>query len=111
MVEGLEDDRFALISKTHHALVDGVSGVDLMTTLFDLDARGLGPRQRAALGPREPSPSDAQLAATALQDTLVRSAALPRCALAQASTEPGSTLAGARRGPLARAQPGARTRR
>ena len=36
IVEGLEDGRFALISKTHHALVDGVSGVDLATVLFDL---------------------------------------------------------------------------
>jgi len=36
-VEGLEDGRFALIFKTHHALVDGVSGVDLATVLFDLD--------------------------------------------------------------------------
>ncbi|MEA2126153.1 MAG: diacylglycerol O-acyltransferase / wax synthase [Solirubrobacteraceae bacterium] len=36
MVEGLEDGRFALISKTHHALVDGVSGVDLATVIFDL---------------------------------------------------------------------------
>jgi diacylglycerol O-acyltransferase / wax synthase len=35
-VEGLEDDRFALIFKTHHSLVDGVSGVDLATVLFDL---------------------------------------------------------------------------
>ena len=37
LVEGLEGDRFALISKTHHALVDGVSGVDLATVLFDLE--------------------------------------------------------------------------
>jgi len=29
LVQGLEDNRFALINKTHHALVDGVSGVDL----------------------------------------------------------------------------------
>ena len=36
LVQGLEDGRFALISKTHHALVDGISGVDLMTVLFDL---------------------------------------------------------------------------
>ena len=36
LVQGLEQNRFALISKTHHALVDGVSGVDLMTVLFDL---------------------------------------------------------------------------
>jgi diacylglycerol O-acyltransferase / wax synthase len=36
LVQGLEDGRFALISKTHHALVDGVSGVDISTVLFDL---------------------------------------------------------------------------
>ena len=38
LVEGLEGDRFGLISKTHHSLVDGVAGVDLATVLFD--ARG-----------------------------------------------------------------------
>jgi diacylglycerol O-acyltransferase / wax synthase len=45
MVEGYEGGRagaaggrFALIVKTHHCLVDGVSGVDLLTVLFDLDA-------------------------------------------------------------------------
>ena len=26
LVEGLEDDRFALISKTHHSLIDGIAG-------------------------------------------------------------------------------------
>jgi len=36
IVEGLEDDRFALISKTHHAMIDGISGVDLMTVLLNL---------------------------------------------------------------------------
>ena len=36
LVHGLERNRFALITKTHHALVDGVSGVDLATVLFDL---------------------------------------------------------------------------
>ena len=29
MVEGLEDGGFALISKTHHALIDGIAGVDI----------------------------------------------------------------------------------
>jgi WS/DGAT/MGAT family acyltransferase len=38
LVEGLEDDRFALIFKTHHSLVDGVSGVDLATVLLDMTA-------------------------------------------------------------------------
>jgi len=36
MVQGLESNRFALISKTHHAMVDGVSGMDLLTVLFDV---------------------------------------------------------------------------
>src|SRR5687768_14102097 len=35
LVEGLDDDRFAVLSKTHHALVDGISGVDIMSVLFD----------------------------------------------------------------------------
>jgi diacylglycerol O-acyltransferase / wax synthase len=37
LVQGLDGGRFALLSKTHHALVDGVAGVDLATVLFDLE--------------------------------------------------------------------------
>jgi diacylglycerol O-acyltransferase / wax synthase len=36
LVEGLEGNRFALISKTHHSLIDGIAGVDLATVMFDL---------------------------------------------------------------------------
>src|SRR3712207_743824 len=36
LIEGLEDGRFSFVWKTHHALVDGVAGVDLATVLFDL---------------------------------------------------------------------------
>ena len=35
-VEGLGDGRWAVISKTHHAMVDGVSGADLFTVIMDL---------------------------------------------------------------------------
>ena len=35
VLDGLEQNRFAIINKTHHSLVDGVSGVDLTTVLFD----------------------------------------------------------------------------
>lgn len=35
IVEGLEGGRWALISKIHHSMVDGVSGVDLLGTLLD----------------------------------------------------------------------------
>jgi diacylglycerol O-acyltransferase / wax synthase len=36
LIEGLWDNKFALISKTHHSLIDGIAGVDLATVLFDL---------------------------------------------------------------------------
>jgi WS/DGAT/MGAT family acyltransferase len=36
LVQGLTRNRFAFVTKTHHALVDGVSGVDIATVLFDL---------------------------------------------------------------------------
>jgi WS/DGAT/MGAT family acyltransferase len=36
IVEGLDNGGFALLSKTHHALIDGISGIDLATVLFDL---------------------------------------------------------------------------
>ena len=56
LVEGLEGDRFAIVGKSHHALVDGVSGVDITTVLFDLEddppaaapaAAEMGPAARA----------------------------------------------------------------
>ncbi|MEN8160980.1 MAG: wax ester/triacylglycerol synthase domain-containing protein, partial [Myxococcota bacterium] len=34
VVEGLEGERFALINKTHHCMIDGASGMALMQTLF-----------------------------------------------------------------------------
>ncbi|MEX2107997.1 MAG: wax ester/triacylglycerol synthase family O-acyltransferase [Solirubrobacterales bacterium] len=37
LVQGLERDRFAILTKTHHAAVDGISGVDIGTVLFDLE--------------------------------------------------------------------------
>lgn len=40
IVEGLEDDRFAIVSKIHHCMIDGISGVDLMTVLL-----GFGPSE------------------------------------------------------------------
>lgn len=37
LVEGLPDGRWALISKVHHCMVDGISGVDLLAVLLDLE--------------------------------------------------------------------------
>ena len=65
LVQGLEDNRFAVISKTHHALVDGVSGVDLATVLFDANPVpvGITPPVR----PWEPKPEPGDLALLARQ--------------------------------------------
>jgi WS/DGAT/MGAT family acyltransferase len=66
LVEGLSDERFALLSKTHHALVDGVSGVDIATVLFDTsrDPMPVAPPDSEWV-PR-PLPTGAQLLADAL---------------------------------------------
>jgi diacylglycerol O-acyltransferase len=66
LVEGLAEDRFALLSKTHHALVDGISGVDIATVLFDAspDPLPVAPPDHEWI-PR-PLPSSAQLLAEAL---------------------------------------------
>ncbi|WP_347060109.1 wax ester/triacylglycerol synthase family O-acyltransferase [Blastococcus sp. HT6-30] len=37
LVEGLAEGRWAIISKVHHCMVDGVAGTDLMQLMFDLD--------------------------------------------------------------------------
>jgi len=34
IAEGIDKDRFALVSKVHHCMVDGISGVDLMKVLM-----------------------------------------------------------------------------
>jgi WS/DGAT/MGAT family acyltransferase len=36
VVEGLEGGRWAMLSKTHHAMVDGIAGTDLMASIMDV---------------------------------------------------------------------------
>jgi diacylglycerol O-acyltransferase len=52
-VEGLADGRWALLSKVHHCMVDGVAATDLMSVMFSDTSTG-GPR-RAFSPPPEPS--------------------------------------------------------
>ena len=60
LVDGVADDRFALICKTHHALVDGISGVDIMTVLFSASPEVPELEDAPPWAP-QPAPSNAQL--------------------------------------------------
>ena len=87
LVEGLEGNRFALLSKVHHALVDGVSGADLMTVLFDMQPNPEPPPEPQQQWQPRPLPSSSQLLGEALLER---------------STEPGEivrTVRHAFRGP------------
>ncbi len=66
LVDGLEGDRFALLSKTHHALVDGISGVDIISVLFDTSPEPAAPADPGDRWLPRPLPSQAQLLAEAL---------------------------------------------
>ena len=94
LVEGLEDGRFALISKTHHALVDGVSGVDLATVIFDLvpePAEGVVLDHPPAEWVPERVPSAVELAARGVR-SVVRTPFELAARAAGAAAHPRSTL-------------------
>jgi WS/DGAT/MGAT family acyltransferase len=80
LVDKVGEGRFALIAKTHHCLVDGISGVDITTVLFDLEPDPPAQQPPEPWMPR-PEPSSATLLADALAERawtpldLVRAAA------------------------------------
>ncbi len=70
LVEGLEGERFAIVGKSHHALVDGVSGVDITTVLFDLEPEPSQPPMRLPQWAPRPEPTDLKLLGDALRERL-----------------------------------------
>ena len=67
-VEGLEDGCFAIVTKAHQAMVDGIHAVDLAQLLLDPDAVPVDERA----GEPAPEPSDLRLVADALVGTMMR---------------------------------------
>jgi diacylglycerol O-acyltransferase / wax synthase len=61
VAEGLMEDRFAVIGKTHHALVDGVSGVDITTVLYDTSPEPAGTPETGPEWLPRPEPNRAKL--------------------------------------------------
>jgi WS/DGAT/MGAT family acyltransferase len=100
LIEGLEDGgdgggrRFALISKTHHAMIDGIAGVDIAQVLFDatpVPAEVDHPDEPWRPAP-EPTPAEVLAAgARGLLRTGLRTAVRAAGVLAR----PGAALAGA----------------
>jgi WS/DGAT/MGAT family acyltransferase len=84
-VEGLEHDRMALVSKVHHCMVDGVSGVDLLQVLLSpVPDKDFDP---ASTWYPKPAPTKARL----LRDAVMRRVQLPlraTRAAVQALSEP-----------------------
>jgi diacylglycerol O-acyltransferase len=64
VVDGLEDDQWALISKLHHCMVDGVSGTDLYRLIFDFSPEPSPPAVDDRVASAEPSPLELAVRAT-----------------------------------------------
>lgn len=78
VIEGLEGDRFALINKTHHCMIDGASGMALMQSLFSATPEA-APREAPRYVPR-PAPQ----ALTLQRDAWRRRLGLPARLVAEA---------------------------
>jgi WS/DGAT/MGAT family acyltransferase len=85
LVEGLENGRWAIISKVHHCMVDGIAGTDLMQEIFDIDPDASHPEPKDWTPQREPT--GVGLATGALVDTLTHP-------LRQFTSLPGTGAAG-----------------
>jgi WS/DGAT/MGAT family acyltransferase len=89
LAQGLERDRFAILTKTHHAMVDGISGVDIGTVLFDLE-RVPAPRPVEDDWVPQPEPGTTELVARGVGDVVAAPVKLAERAV-EAVRRPEST--------------------
>ncbi len=92
ILEGLAHGRWALVTKSHHALVDGISSLELATVLFDVD-----PEPTPVSGPSRWEPQDGPsglgLVVNSLRDRLSRPGKLVSAARAVVSNPAGMAAA------------------
>ncbi|TMA75724.1 MAG: wax ester/triacylglycerol synthase family O-acyltransferase [Deltaproteobacteria bacterium] len=87
LVEGLGESRFAIVSKTHHCMLDGISGVDLATVLMDRKPESAPPPKPPSWQPRK-APRPAALLFSSVKEQLSSPLRMAREAL-----EPNSEAA------------------
>jgi WS/DGAT/MGAT family acyltransferase len=92
LVDKVVGDRFAMIAKTHHCLVDGVAGADITAVLLDLSPEP--PDLRAEPWVPEPEPTPAQLVTDALRERTTQPMEILR-GLRAATRAPRRVLKGA----------------
>jgi diacylglycerol O-acyltransferase / wax synthase len=68
VIEGLEEGRFAILSKSHHAMIDGLAGMDIATVMLDLDPHASDDLGGPAPWSAASTPSTAELAVGAVRD-------------------------------------------
>jgi WS/DGAT/MGAT family acyltransferase len=95
LVEGLEDGRFALISKTHHAMIDGIAGVDLAQVMFDVSPVPADVEHPDEPWQPAPEPTPAEVVACGALG-LLRGGVRAATAAAALVSRPGAALHGAR---------------
>jgi diacylglycerol O-acyltransferase / wax synthase len=61
IVTGLRGDRVVIVNRAHHAMVDGVSSLDIITLLLDTTPEAFSPEPPAGVWKPRPEPSDWQL--------------------------------------------------
>jgi len=94
VVEGLAHDRWALVSKVHHSMVDGIAGTDLLTSFFGTSSDAQV-AELARPGGTPPLPGRLTLIGVAAREAAADSSATTRAAVT-ALRHP-RTLAGATR--------------
>lgn len=90
VVEGLENSGFAMVTKTHYAVIERFGGVDLLTLLYDLTPKSLEPRPRTTWEARD-EPSSTKLVASSMGGAIRTAANLPSQLVSAAGT-PARTL-------------------
>ncbi|HEY5144767.1 MAG TPA: wax ester/triacylglycerol synthase family O-acyltransferase [Solirubrobacteraceae bacterium] len=83
LIQGLEDGRIGLLTKVHHAALDGLSGAEILVTLMDVEPTGREIPPAAPGPPPDPVPGRVELLARGLVAT-------PRHSLRALRSMPGT---------------------